>query len=452
MLLFYNIADNNNKEQFEFINFQENTYFTLINLREIPSTSEIACPHCGGKVHIHDYTDYHLKDMPQEIGHRQIIRIRRCRYICQSCEHRFKREIPFRYPGTRITCRAAAWIKGLLKNQMNIRSVSRITGINWNTISKVHKEIMQKDIEQREKHLEDSNYKPEYLAVDEFAIHKGHTYATCVMDLKTEEIIWIGKGRSKKHFQKFFDTVEASRLSKVKAVAMDMNASYNILVEEKLPNAQIVYDRYHMQAQYGKDVLGAVRLAAARKHRLKAKEIENTITPDMDKEIIRAIKQDGKAERNRYNRLKKSRWTLLKNSNNLKMKESQRLSEILEDHKELAVCYAMKEEMCRLFELRDRTEAEKGWIKWFKAAKESEIPQLIHFAELKEKRLSGLVSHAKFPISTGKLEGFNNKIKVAKRIGYGYRNDAYFFTLIRYLALPKNRKIEETEFLSPRKK
>lgn len=58
---------------------------------------------------------------------------------------------------------------------------------------------------------------------------------------------------------------------------------------------------------------------------------------------------------------------------------------------------------------------------------------------LKRPRLDGLVAHSLFPISTGKLEGFNNKIKVAKRIGYGYRDDAYFFSLIRYLALPSFR-------------
>ena len=57
----------------------------------------------------------------------------------------------------------------------------------------------------------------------------------------------------------------------------------------------------------------------------------------------------------------------------------------------------------------------------------------------KEKRLPGLAAHAIYPISTGKLEGFNNKIKVAKRIGYGYRDDDFFFTLIRYLSIPSVR-------------
>ena len=98
----------------------------------------------------------------------------------------------------------------------------------------------------------------------------------------------------------------------------------------------------------------------------------------------------------------------------------------------------MKEEMCRLFELTDPEVARQRWIEWFEAAKESGIEPLIKFANLKEKRLEGLISHATHQISTGKLEGLNNKIKVAKRIGYGYRNDDYFFTLVRYISIPSN--------------
>ena len=63
-------------------------------------------------------------------------------------------------------------------------------------------------------------------------------------------------------------------LSEVEAVAMDMNTSYNALVSEHMPWAQIVYDRYHMQAQFGKDVLGAVRLDEARKHRDNARQLK----------------------------------------------------------------------------------------------------------------------------------------------------------------------------------
>ena len=95
--------------------------------------------------------------------------------------------------------------------------------------------------------------------------------------------------------------------------------------------------------------------------------------------------------------------------------------------------------MCRLYSLTDHVQALDGWTKWFQAAKESEIPALVQFAVQKEKRFPGLAAHAIYSISTGKLEGFNNKIKVAKRIGYGYRDDDFFFTLIRYLSIPSVR-------------
>ena len=86
----------------------------------------------------------------------------------------------------------------------------------------------------------------------------------------------------------------------------------------------------------------------------------------------------------------------------------------------------------------DSLSAVIGWTKWFQAAKESEIPALVRFAVQKEKRLPGLAAHAIHPISTGKLEGFNIKINVAKRIGYGYRDDD-FFTLICYLSISSVR-------------
>ena len=101
----------------------------------------------------------------------------------------------------------------------------------------------------------------------------------------------------------------------------------------------------------------------------------------------------------------------------------------------------MKEEMCKLFTMTDPILAETGWNNWFKAAKESNIPALERFAKLKKPRIHGLIAHATYPISTGKIEGFNNKIKVTKRIGYGYRNEDYFFKLIRYLALPSVRTL-----------
>ena len=75
----------------------------------------------------------------------------------------------------------------------------------------------------------------------------------------------------------------------------------------------------------------------------------------------------------------------------------------------------------------------------FRRRKKVRFPHLYGLQFKKEKRLPGLTVPAIYSISTGKLEGFNNKIKVAKRIGYGYRDDDFFFTLIRYLSIPSVR-------------
>ena len=207
-----------------------------------------------------------------------------------------------RYPGTRITYRAAKWVQELLRWYLPISAVHEITGFHWDTIRKVHESVMQEALDWRRKELQDKDYRPKYLAIDEFAIHKGHRYATCVMDLVEGDVIWVGRGRSKADFARFFDEVELDYLAEVKAIAMDMNASYNILVEQYLPHAEIVYDRYHMQAQYGKDVLGVVRLHEARNHRQQSRELILAAAQEKNQVERRILKTE--ASRQSHNKLR----------------------------------------------------------------------------------------------------------------------------------------------------
>ena len=395
---------------------------------------DASCPHCRGKVYADGYGSVTLKDMPVWYGMAQELTFVCHRYECRQCGKKFTEEVPLRHPGTKVTDRAARWIQAMLRFKVSIRSIQELTGIHWETIRKLHLEIMESTLEKHMAELRASGYRPRLLAVDEFAIHKGHTYATCVMDLETGEVLWVGEGRSKEDFERFFAETDPAFLSGVMAVAMDMNASYHILVKEHLPQARIVYDRYHMQAQFGKDVLGVVRLTEARAHKEKADALQESLT-QLQGEERKQAKEEARQERQQYTRVKRARWALLKNPDNLRESQAAHLTEILDAHSDLAVCYAMKEEMCSLFDLRDAVVAETAWKKWFAAAKESGIPALVRFAELKEKRIDGLIAHAIYPISTGKLEGFNNKIKVAKRLAYGYRDNHFFFTLVRFLSI-----------------
>ena len=414
------IANNPSLQPYEYISTEitEDGNRMVLHLESRRNTAEEACPYCGGHVHICDSCSMRLRDMPVYPGTKQDIGIAYHRYRCQSCARTFSEEIPFKYPETRITERAASWISAFLRLNIPISTVQKITGVHWDTIKRIHKELMDEAIASRQKELRKEGYKPKHLAVDEFAIHKGHRYATCVMDLDTGDVLWVGRGRTKADFAIFFQEMDMDYLSEVEAVAMDMNASYNALVSEHMPWAEIVYDRYHMQAQFGKDVLGAVRLEEARKHNALAKQLKEDGCP----------KKEIKEEKRLYSEVKRARWILLAGQDSLSDEDASALRRILDDHADLALCHAMKEEMTRLFDLRDEDEARKRWTEWFEGAKASGIPALVRFAERKEKRLDGLIAHASHPISTGKLEGFNNRIKVAKRMT-NHHYPSYFLLL-----------------------
>lgn len=391
------------------------------------STEEV-CPYCGGNVSGNGVRKVRLTDVPLLPGISTIYEVYQHRYRCRVCGKTYTEENPFKVPGFQLTKRCVEWVFQLLKYRISTSDIAGIIGIHWNTVRKLEKMRMDFILDEWDLSAHRSMYRPYYLAVDEFAIRKGHRYATCVMDLARGDILWVGKGRTIKDFRQFFDAFSGTDyLSCVKAVAMDMNASYNALVKEHLPQAEIVYDRYHVQAQFGRDVLGKVRLDAARAHKEAAKKMSSD----------GGEKQQIQQEKKLYSKVKRARWVLLQNKDNLKQDKQQSLNEILNTHSDLAVCYAMKEELCALFLITDENEAQKRWAKWFDAAINSHIPALSKFGRQKLKRLDGLVAHAKFPINTGKLEGFNNKIKVAKRNAYGFRNLDFFFSYIRFLSLPR---------------
>lgn len=439
MLIDKDISIHLSCQQFECDRLEINSDNSTLSFVSRRSSPDEVCPHCGGRVHVYDNGRMMLKDMPLWHGLPLSLDVHHHRYRCLTCGRSFSEDVCMRYPGTRITYRAAKWVQELLRWHLPISAVHEITGFHWDTIRRIHEAEMREALDWRRKELQDKDYRPEYLAIDEFAVHKGHRYATCVMDLAEGDILWVGRGRSKTDFARFFEEIDPDYLSEVKAVAMDMNASYNILVERHLPHAEIVYDRYHMQAQFGKDVLGVVRLQEARAHRQQSKELLETSRHEESAEERRHLQAEARKEIHLYSTLKSSRWTLLSNADNLSPEKAEGLKAILDSHSDLALCYAMKEEMCTLFGLSDPDEARRRWTQWFEGAKASGIPALVRFAELKEKRLDGLVAHARHNISTGRQEGFNNKIKVAKRIGYGYRNEGYFFTLIRYMSIPAVR-------------
>jgi len=247
------------------------------------------------------------------------------------------------------------------------------------------------------------------LVMDEFALHKGHRYASVIADADTKQVLWIGEGRTRESIRPFFKQL-GKHCEQIEAVAMDQNSAFDLEVKAHCPNAEVVYDLFHVVAKYGREVIDRVRVDQANE--------------------LRADKHARKA-------VKRSRWLLLKNRDNLSDDQQVRLKELMATNQPLAQVYVLKEQLKELWRCHTSWQAFKQWRSWLKIIKESELRPLMDFARKLKPYLRGILASAKYPLNTSVLEGINNKIKVIKRMAYGFRDNEYFFLKIKYAFLGK---------------
>jgi len=265
-------------------------------------------------------------------------------------------------------------------------------GVSWDTIRDIERRYLEKHYSKPKlKHIK-------RIAIDEIAVRKGHRYLTLVLDLDSGRVVYVGKGRKKQSLDDFWKRMKKSR-AKIEAVATDMSAAYISAVQEHLPKAALVFDRFHVMKLFN-DKLTALR-----------RDLHREATEGLQKKV-----------------LKGTRWLLLRNSENLnaEKREHERLEEALSLNKPLATAYYLKEDLRLLWEQPGPFTAEQFLRDWCCRARSSGIQILMKFANTLEGYRSGILAWYEHPISTGPLEGVNNKIKTLKRTAYGYRNERYF--------------------------
>ena len=218
-------------------------------------------------------------------------------------------------------------------------------------------------------------------------------------------VLWIGEGRSRAAVRPFFEELGPEGCARIEAVAMDMNTAFDLEVRQHCPNARVIYDLFHVVAKYGREVIDRVRVDEANRLR-------------HDKPTRKVIKQ--------------ARWLLLRNPQNLKTPEQTvRLEDLLAANQALMTVYLMKAELKTLWTPSTAWGWRSAWKQWLSHAQESGIPALIQFAKRLKGYWRGIVSRVRWPMHTGQLEGMNNRIKVIKRMAYGYRDSEFFFMKIK---------------------
>jgi len=290
-----------------------------------------------------------------------------------------------------------------LSRRMTIQDVARHVGVSWDVI---------KDIQKRSLHRKFSRPKLGHLrrlAIDEISIGKGHRYVTVVLDLDSGAVVHVGDGKGTDALKPFWRRLLRSGAT-IQAVAIDMSPAYIAAVSDNVPAAAVVFDRFHIVKLFN-DKLSEYRRALYQK-----------LTSQSDRVV-----------------LKGTRWLLLKNPENLdaEKNEQQRLQEALQMNAPLATVYYMKEDLRTLWNYPGKGSAERFLDDWIARAKASGIRMLQSFAETLHAHRWGILAWYDHPISTGPLEGTNNKIVTMKRQAYGFR-DIEFFKL-KIMALHQSK-------------
>ena len=363
------------------------------------------CSRCGEMVaEIHDVTSREVRDLPILDAETWLV-VPRARLECPRCGPTVE-AVPWLDRYQRMTHRLAESI-AQLSAVLPIKHVATWFRVGWDTV----KQIDQRALERRLGPVDLRHVR--VIAIDEFAIQRGHRYATVVVELPTKRVLWVGRGRDRAALRAFFALLRPEGCTRLEAVVMDMSSAYFEEVRAQCPQATIVYDLFHVVAKYGREVIDRVRV-------------------DETNRLARAGGRNDLRTRARRRVIKGTRWLLLRNRAHLSTAGDRvRLRELLAANRALFIVYVLKDDLKQLWRFRYPGAARRFWRHWYRRALASRLPALITFARKLQLRLDGILSHCRYPLHTGVLEGINNKIKVLKRMAYGFRDDAYFFLKIR---------------------
>ena len=234
------------------------------------------------------------------------------------------------------------------------------------------------------------------IGVDEIQYAKGHKYLTLVyqIDQGITRLLWVGKERTVESFQGFFKVMGETITSQIEFVCSDMWQPYLDVIREKCSQALHILDRFHIVAKMNK-ALDEVRAAESRR-----------------------IAQEGHEPL-----LKKSRWCILKRKENLSSQQKVRLRDLLRYNLQTVRAYLLKEDFQQFWDYNSPTWAGMFLDFWCFQTMRSRIEPMKKIARTLRKHRTLILNYfkAKKELSSGVVEGLNNKAKVTMRKSYGFR-------------------------------
>ncbi len=363
----------------------------LVSLHLLQAPKHDRCSHCqSANVIRHGAEERVFRTVP--IGGKPVeLRLPVPRLGCRDCGLVRQAAICFARPFRRFTHAFERYALDLLAH-MTIQAVAEHLQVGWDSIKDLFKRCLKARLGKPKLK------KLKRLAIDEISIGHGHRYLTVVLDLDTGAVVFIGQGKGADARIPFWKRLKAAH-ARIEAIATDMSPAYIFAIRENLPNAIHVFDHFHVVKFFNE------RLSDFRR------ELQREAEGPLGKKV-----------------LKGTRWLILKNPENLDETkgERSRLEEALRSNQPLATAYYMKEEFRHFWEQENLAEATRFLDDWCRRAEASKLSVLMKMASTFQMHRRGLLNYHRCPISTGPLEGVNNKIKTLQRQAYGYRDQEFF--------------------------
>ena len=388
---------------------------------------------CGRRMHINAHPNINLRHLCIG-GNLSVLSFPHNQLRCTHCKATKSQHISFKADGHFITDALLQYVCDLLaRGTYTNKQVSEITGLGENTIKAIDKKRLQ------ELYTTDGGsklIKPEkqarFLGIDEFKLHDGYKYATHIVDLETGHVLWIQNGKKKQVVYDFIDHVGLAWMNDVKAVACDMNSDFQEAFEEKCPWIQPVFDYFHIVKNFNDKVISEVR-----------------------KDEQKRLYEEGNIDAARS--LKKTRYILVSKRSTLQKKDEEadagkvihkgstlfqteditrkggneaKYDELIQENKLLFTLDLVKEKLSMAYSMTDEAKMAEAVIDIMDICEATGNKHLLWFKKLLDSHFEGIIAHATYKISTGKIEGINQKIKTLRRHGYGYPDDEYFFLKI----------------------
>jgi len=240
------------------------------------------------------------------------------------------------------------------------------------------------------------------LGMDEISLRKGQgDYIVVLVNLDKNELIGLVESRKHKDIKAALKSLGDEVLDQIKEVSIDLSGSYRGLVKKVLPNAKIVADRFHVMKLVNEELNRA---------RNAEKKGVNQLEDEVKKEELQAT-------------LRNSKYAILKPEERLTEPQKIKLEEVKQAFPKLAEMHRQKEEFRTIFEeTKDWLDGVFKLLDWLKDAQNTFRDSVATIGRW----FNEISNYFESRTTSGAVEGINNRLKLIKRSGYGFRNFANF--------------------------